>query len=213
VSKDSPDADTGFDWLELITILLLSFTAVLTAWSGFEAAKWGGEMSISFGQASAARLEASRLGATADRQRSLQTEVLAQWLEARVRGEQEVMDSLSARFKEPLKTAFAAWLKTKPLTNPNAPTSPMEMPEYVQPALEESLEAEEKANAKFQEGLDTNQIGDNYTLLTVLGAVILLFVAVSSRVRTRRSQWILLGVGLVLFTGILGLLIVFPKLV
>jgi hypothetical protein len=190
VSKDPPDVDTGFDWLELITILLLSFTAVLTAWAGFEAAKWGGEMSVSFGQASAARLEATRLVATAERQRSLQTEV-----------------------KEPLKTAFVAWLKTKPLTNPDAPTTPMEMPEYAQPALEESRQAEEKADAKFQEGLDTNQIGDNYTLLTVLGAVVLLFVAISSRLRGRRSQWILLGVGLVLFAGILGLLIAFPKLV
>ena len=32
--------------LDIMTVFVLSITAVLTAWCGFEASKWGGEMSI-----------------------------------------------------------------------------------------------------------------------------------------------------------------------
>jgi uncharacterized membrane protein YkgB len=34
------------EWRELVAVVLLSMTAVLTAWSGFQASKWGGEMAI-----------------------------------------------------------------------------------------------------------------------------------------------------------------------
>src|SRR5215218_8770632 len=43
---------------ETIALILLSVTAIMTAWCGFEASKWGGEMSIAFSQASSARIEA-----------------------------------------------------------------------------------------------------------------------------------------------------------
>ena len=49
------------DWLELVAVLLLSITAIMTAWAGFQSSKWGGAMSISFAQASTARIEAARL--------------------------------------------------------------------------------------------------------------------------------------------------------
>ena len=45
---------------ETVVIVVLSVTAVLTAWCGFESSKWSGEMSIAFSQASSARIEAAR---------------------------------------------------------------------------------------------------------------------------------------------------------
>lgn len=44
---------------ELVAVVLLSITTVLTAWSGFQSSKWSGAMSIAFSQASSARIQAS----------------------------------------------------------------------------------------------------------------------------------------------------------
>ena len=46
---------------EIAGVFLLSVVAVLTAWCGFQASKWGGEMSIAFSQASSARIQAALL--------------------------------------------------------------------------------------------------------------------------------------------------------
>jgi hypothetical protein len=51
---------------ETVVVIVLSVTAVLAAWCGFESAKWGGEMSIAFSQASSSRIEAARQDGIAD---------------------------------------------------------------------------------------------------------------------------------------------------
>ena len=45
---------------ETVVLVVLSITAVLTAWCGFESSQWSGEMSIAFSEASSARIEAAR---------------------------------------------------------------------------------------------------------------------------------------------------------
>ena len=45
---------------ETVVLIVLSITAVLTAWCGFESSQWSGQMSIAFSQASDARIEAAR---------------------------------------------------------------------------------------------------------------------------------------------------------
>jgi hypothetical protein len=45
---------------ETVVIIVLSVTAVLAAWCGFESSKWSGKMSIAFSQASSSRIEAAR---------------------------------------------------------------------------------------------------------------------------------------------------------
>jgi hypothetical protein len=204
---------TGIDWRELVAVILLSITTILTAWSGFQASKWGGAMAISFNQASSARIQASRLDSDANRVETIQVSLFTQWLQAGFNGENHLQDYLVARFPEPLNTAFAAWRATNPTTNPNAPTSPFVMPQYHVPQLAAKDAADARADAKFAQALDFNQRGDNYTVLTVALAAVLFFAAISGRMHSLRSQWFLLGLGLLLFVSILGLLLAFPKLV
>ena len=170
-------------------------------------------MSISFTQAGSARVESAVLGGEADRHEALQVQIYAQWAEANLRGDKETAAALSSRFKEPLKTAFPAWLATDPFKDPNAPETPFDMPEYHSEVAEESKQASARADALFAEGLENNQRGDNYTILTVLGAVVLFFTAMSTRVKKGRNQWILLGSALVLFVVIAGLLAFYPRLI
>ena len=46
-------------FIEIVAVAMLSVTAILTAWCGFQASKWSGERAIAFAEASAARVEAS----------------------------------------------------------------------------------------------------------------------------------------------------------
>ena len=60
---DSPAVDdsrliTG-RWAELIVAIILSVTAVATAWSAFQAGKWGGAMTVAFNEAAVDRTVAA----------------------------------------------------------------------------------------------------------------------------------------------------------
>ncbi len=200
------------DRLEFITVVVLSVTTILTAWSAFESSKWGGAMSISFSQASSARIEAARLDSVATTRASTQVQLWTSWL-VESPADPEIAKFLESRFPEPLARAHTEWLATSPLENPSAPASPFEMPSYVMPEEVAAAAADVRADAKYEEALANNQRGDNYTLMTVLFAAVLFFAAMSNRMRKLRSRVTLLGFALVLATVGVVLLATFPKLI
>ncbi len=209
---DAPP-DRGSDWREFVAVILLSVTAILTAWSGFQSSKWGGAMSISFSQASTARIEAARLEGEANRRATIQVSLFTQWLQAYQAEDEVLADFLQERFPEPLVSTFPLWLEQRPLVNEEAPATPFEMPSYVIPELVDAAEADDRADAKFAEALRNNQRGDNYTVLTVAFATVLFFGALSGRMRSPRAQWAFLILGWVGFIAAASLLLVFPKLI
>ena len=206
-------AKTRPDWRELAAVLLLSVTAVVTAWTGFQASKWSGAMSISFSQASTARIEAARLEGVANRKMTIQVSLFTQWLQAYQADDEQLTDFLADRFPEPLASTFPAWIATRPAKNPDAPPTPFEMQGYVIPELAGARLADERADDKFAEALRNNQRGDNYTVLTVAFASVLFFGALSSRMRSARAQWAFLILGFIGFLAAGSLLIFFPKLI
>lgn len=206
-------ADRQADWREIIAVVLLSVTAVLTAWTGFQASKWSGAMSISFSEASSSRIKAARLDSDANRKLTVQVSLFTQWLQAYQADDQELTDFLADRFPEPLATAFPVWIEQQPLKNPDAAKSPFDLPEYAIPEQEQAAEADALADEKFDLALEYNQRGDNYTVLTIGFAVVLFFAALASRMRGPRSQWALLALGGVGFVVLAAVLSTFPKLV
>jgi hypothetical protein len=201
------------DWLELVAVLLLSITAIMTAWAGFQSSKWGGAMSISFAQASTARIEAARLEGDANRKQTIQVSLFTEWLQAYQADDAELTDFLEQRFPEPLATAFPIWLAERPAKNPDAASTPFELDEYVIPELQQSEDADARADAKYEEALRNNQRGDNYTILTVAFATVLFFSAMATRLRNSRARWLMLAIAAVGFLATTGFLATFPKLI
>lgn len=199
--------------VELAAVVMLSVTAVLTAWSGFEASKWGGEMSIAFSRASSARIEASRHAAEADAARNFDLITFSAYVEAVAERNNILRDFVQNRFTDHFAVAFDAWTAMSPLQNPDAPKGPFALPEYKPPGQAEAAEANARADDQFQKALDFNQRGDNYSLLTVLFALVLFFTAVSQRLDSRRLTLIVLSGALILLLVGVGLLISFPKIV
>ncbi|GAA1776307.1 hypothetical protein GCM10009795_022970 [Nocardioides hankookensis] len=201
------------DWRELVAVVLLSVTAIATAWTGFQASKWGGAMSISFSQASSARIEANRQQTIANRMQTIQVGVFGQWLQAYSSGDDQLADFLEARFPAPLDAAFPVWLDSKPLKNPDAAPTPFDLPEYRLEPVDKAAAADARADAKFAEALRNNQRGDNYTVLTIAFATVLFFAALSGRMRSIRAQWGLLAIGGAGFIASAIVLLTLPKLV
>lgn len=198
---------------DVIALVVLTVTAVLTAWSGFEASKWGGEMSIAFSRASSQRIEAARWTATADAARGYDLQTFALWLEAVAQEDQELADFVEQRFAERFRPAFDEWLAARPLQNADAAPSPFALDAYQPPGTTEAAEADARADAFFDDALRNNQRGDNYTLLTVLFALVLFFTAMSERASRPLPRHVLTGLGGVLFLVGVVLLASFPKIV
>lgn len=193
---------------EVVAVVVLSVTAVLTAWCGFESSKWGGQMSISFSEASSARIRAADLASEARDAQAVDLTIYAQWVQARAAGDTELEQYVQDRFTPELAVAFEDWQAAGEDLR-----SPFAEPSYVPDGRTESEAAGREADGKFEAALRANQRGDDYALLTVLFALVLFFVAVSERNRTRWVAWFLLGLGVVVAAVGVGFLASFPVLV
>ena len=189
---------------EIVTVFVLSITAVLTAWCGFEASKWGGEMSIAFSQASSARIQAGVADGTARDARQYDLTLYTQYVLAERSQDVGLADYIEARFTPEFRVAFDAWE-----AGGRSAQGPFVMAEYVPPGTTEAVEFTKRADAKFAEALVNNQRGDNYSLLTVLFALVLFLTAMSQR-NVSFTRWILLGLALAFGLAGLVFLATFP---
>ncbi len=187
---------------ETVVIIVLSITAVLTAWCGFESSQWSGEMSIAFSQASNARIEGARQAGVANAARQADLTIWGVYVQARAQGNTALANYVEQRFTDHFRVAYKAWVaENEPMTGP------FKMKEYVPPGTTEATVADQTADRLFADALLSNQRGDNYTILTVIFALVLFFAAASSRLGSPRTQWILLGVAitfLIIATVVLG---------
>ena len=190
---------------ETIVVIVLSVTAVLTAWCGFESSKWGGEMSIAFSKASSARIEAARQTGIANAARQADLSIWGVYVQARAQGDAALARYVEQRFTDHFRVAYNAWI-----TQGEPTSGPFRMAEYVPPGTAEAVAADQRADSRFADALEFNQRGDDYSLLTVLFALILFFAAASTRLGRSRSQWILIGLAITCLIAAAIVLATFP---
>ena len=190
---------------ETIVILVLSVTAVLTAWCGFESSKWSGEMSVAFSEASSARIEAARQSGAANSARQADLTIWGVYVQARAGGEAGLVAYVEKRFTDHFRVAYLAWLAEGEPTN-----GPFAMKEYVPPGTSEAAAADRRADQRFADALEFNQRGDNYASLTVLFALVLFFAAASTRFSRPRPQRILIGLAVVFLLAASIVVATFP---
>ena len=183
---------------EVIATVLLAAAAVGTAWATYQAAHWRSEQAAAGNRSTAARVQANRVAALANRQVQVQVETFIQWVNARQTGDTELATFYRQRFRPEFMPAFDAWLATDPLTNPSAPGTPFAMPQYHLAANAQADRLEAKAAAASKDVARYIQRADDYTLAVVLFAVSLFFAALSTRLHTLRLRAALLAMGYLL---------------
>ena len=151
--------------VSIIEAVLLSVVALLAAWSGYSAAKWGTESSISLAKASSTRTKATLVLVEAAQIRTLDS-VSFNAAEAAyvatgsangsttselVRGTKSELFRITVKRMRPgYRAAFIAWLATYPATNPKAPADPSDMPQYRLPQETQGLALSAAADAYFR---------------------------------------------------------------
>jgi hypothetical protein len=191
---------------EILATVLLALTAVATAWSGYQASLWDGIQSSNYSQASALRTQASQKLTEANQFRLGDLSVFENYIDASVAGDAPLADFYRKRFRDEFEPAYDAWIALDPLSNPDAPPSPLAMPEYQLSDDQEASDLTARAEAKFSEGEDANSYSDAYTATTLFFAAALFFAAISERFSYVRARASLLGfacVGLIVGTAVM----------
>jgi hypothetical protein len=185
-------------WLSIVEAVVLSVVALLAAYSGFAAAKWSTESSVSLAKASGLHTKASRDELAALVTRTLDSVSFNAWFTAYVAGNKRAQLLARARMRPGYRPAFEAWLATDPLHNPNAPPGPSYMPQYVIPQETTANDLDAEANAEFTKGSDAGGTADKYVRDTVFLATVLFLMGISGHVKLRQARYGLVGVGVVL---------------
>jgi hypothetical protein len=110
--------------IEIGEALLLAFVAILTAWGGYQAAKWQDRTGFYYGEANKARVLATQFSTRGGQNLLFDATTFNSWLQANLAGNTTYANYLVQRFSPEYRIAFDAWLKTDPLHNPKAPPGP-----------------------------------------------------------------------------------------
>lgn len=198
-------------WVEIAIAFLLALSTLGTAYSGYQAALWGGVQATSYSQAGAKRTEAARVYNEAGQLRVYDVVVMIEWMNAFLEGNQEKADFYQERFRSELGVAFDAWWATDPGSQADF-SGPFQREEYQLSAEAEAYALELEAEALFEEGRQANAQSDDYVLNTVFLASVLFFTGIASR-----SAWLPVRIALVSLAGLVFLfgvynLLTFPSL-
>lgn len=197
--------------LEVIEVILLAVVAVTTAWSGFQAAKWDGEQTRLYGDATSARFDAEELDSLAVAELTNDASLMTAWLQAHDAGDVELQRLLEKRMTPAYKIAFDAWLGTDPFVNPDAPEGPAKMPEYRNPIRAEAKQINAGAEAAFADGTEARGHGEKYVRNTVLLAMVLFIAAIAQRLKDPLLRGILNGVALAILVFAVASLATLPR--
>jgi hypothetical protein len=193
--------------LSVIEALLLSLVAVLAAYSGYAAAKWGTDSSVSLAKASAARTKANRADLEGLQLRTLDSVSFNAWFSAFTAGNTNAQRLAEKRLRPGYRPAFYAWLATDPAHNPKAPPGPSYMPQYVIPQEVAASTEDAQADVSFARGTEAGATGDKYVRDTVFLATVLFLVGISGHFPLRQARYGLIGVGaLILVFAVVQLL-------
>jgi hypothetical protein len=185
-------------WISIIEATLLSLVAVLAAYSGFAAAKWGTESSVSLAKASALRAKSNRSDLEALDIRTLDSVSFNAWFSAFAAGNVRAEQLARKRLRPGYRPAFNAWLATDPAHNPHAPPGPSFMPQYVIPQQAAAVSFDRQANAAFTAGAGAGETSDKYVRDTVFLATVLFLVGISGHFSLRQARYGIVGVGTLL---------------
>lgn len=191
------------DWLDIVAVVLLTTGSLLTAWNGYQSARWGGVQSTAYSEASSTRVRASDAATSGYLDTIIDVQTFNHWVDAYTSNDTMLMTFLERQFSDRLAPAVDAWKATSPKTNLDAPEAPWVMPEYVSPNIDRAEELTAKADALFTKGTDASERSDDYLLNTVYLATSLFFAGIAGKVAGRSAKAIIIVFGcLMLFYGL-----------
>jgi hypothetical protein len=188
VRESGDTTQSRLEVIEIIEALILALVAVATAWSGYQAAQWAGKRAELYAKANRLRVTAEGLATLAGQERIYDSDTFNVWLAARLDGKEKEAEFFERRFRDEYRPAFAAWLKTDPFNNAQAPPGPIFMADYHNAKHEQFLGLTKQAAEMADRGTKSGETGDQYVRITVLLATVLLITAIGQRFRFKAAR-------------------------
>lgn len=167
--------------VDIASVALISVAAVLTALCGYESGRWSGYQARLYSTASADRVLAAQAADKALAYTAINVNLFLNYIDAVDTGDAKRATFIYRRLGPVMQSAMKAWLATKPMTNPSAPSSPFDMPQYALPANKLSRDYAAQASAEFQDAQKATHHADEFLLLTVIFAGVSFLAGISTR--------------------------------
>jgi len=185
--------------IELLATILLAIAALAAAWSTFQSGRWRGVQASNTGKSTAARVQSSQASSRAGQLTQIDIATFIQWVNATAAGNRKLAAFYRRRFRPEFRPAFAAWLATRPLSNPKAPATPFALPQYRPAEREHAEQLEATADLRQAAAGRANKNADDDLLAVVLFASALFFAGISTKLHSPRQREALLGLGGLIF--------------
>ncbi len=208
VRQSGDTSQSRSELIEIIEALILALVAVATAWSGYQAAKWAGNRAEQYAKASRLRVTAEGLVTLAGQERIYDSDTFNSWLA----GKSQAAQFFERRFRDEYRPAFAAWLRTDPFNNTQAPPGPIFMPEYHDAKHEQFLALNKQTSEVADQGTKSGETGDQYVRITVLLATVLLITAIGQRFRFKSVRVVFMILAWLLLCLPLWQLLLLPRI-
>jgi hypothetical protein len=199
--------ESKFDiWVDVASVVLISAATVLTAWCGYEAARWTAIQTRAYNEASLQGVAAAVASGRSNTLEVIDLTMFLQFVGAIAAGRTDEQQFIYQRFRPEMKRAVDAWLATKPRKNPAAPSSPFVMPQYRLLTATQAARLSALSAASFKAATDANEVGDDYVRLTVIFAAVSFLAGISTKFRfPSHIVMVVVGFG-ALFFGVIRLI-------
>jgi hypothetical protein len=175
---DRPATDRVVD---VASVVLISIAAVLSALCGYQSGRWSGEEGRFYNLANASRVQSAEDADRAMALTAIDVNLFLHYVDAVDARHAREAAFIYRRFRPEMRAATAAWLATKPLTNPAAPSSPFAMPQYKPAARTASVALERQAAGDFRAAQAATRNSDDFLLLTVIFAAVSFLGGISTK--------------------------------
>ncbi len=200
-AKDETDAYASL--IETVTVIVISAAGLMASWASHQGAMWNGMQSVHFSRANVERGNAANAKLEGDLIRAVEVDLFSDWIEAKTRRNEVLAEFYRKRMPGTFRGSFEAWLATRPLVNPQAPSTPFVMSSYHPPEFAAAKRAEKAADAEFALGEQANRTAYDYNRAGVVLATAMFFGGVGQVFRHRMLRITLAAVAIV--TWLIGL--------
>ena len=197
-------------WSELLETIILSVATLITAWAGYQAGQWNSLQTAMNVQAHTLQLQSGLLDSRAEQLQLIDFAAFSRWAEATTDGNTARARLYEAQFREEFRVAFVAWLATDPLRDPDASSTPFEMPEYRLQLKDDAARLRLQAETLNISAIEAGDTADQYTLSVVILAGALLLAGLASRFEWEELRAIVVIMALLILLGTVIMVIILP---
>jgi len=187
--------------LELAVTILLSVSALLSAWCAYQSTRLGSQESLYNNKSSVLQLQAFRAEEKTTIETLADLSAFERWLAATAAADAPRARFIEAQFSDRLKAAFGPWITLDPLNNPEAPASPLDTPKYERPDVDTAAQFERRSTAADIAASKAGQAADNFVLAVVLLAAALFLLGIQTRIGIFELRLTMTGIAGALVIG------------